>query len=171
MPVYFIREAPDGPVKIGHATNVARRLSSLQGGNPRRLEVIRVVAGGAHVERWLHKQFDAARIRLEWFSFVPDMLTIAPPAVAQAEAGPLTPAQCIVRRFGGLAPLSRALGHKHPTTVQGWLRSGWVPAKHVESIRAAAARLGIALKLEEFIYGTEAPGWLADTLAAESKAA
>lgn len=73
MPVYFI-QAESGPVKIGHATDVQRRLSHLQSGSHEALTVIHQYEGGYGHELALHKRFTDLRIRGEWFRFHSDML-------------------------------------------------------------------------------------------------
>jgi hydroxyethylthiazole kinase-like uncharacterized protein yjeF len=63
--------------------------------------------------------------------------------------------QKIVARFGGIRPMARALstatGRKvAPTTVQGWLDRGRVPATRQGDVLAAAAAAGIALTPADF---------------------
>lgn len=41
----------------------------------------------------------------------------------------------LVRRFGGLTAMARALGHAHPTTVQGWRERGAIPRWRIYEIR------------------------------------
>ena len=60
MKVYFIQAGENGPVKIGKAKNVERRLSNLQIGNHVQLKVILVFACDSqkeanHIERKFHK--------------------------------------------------------------------------------------------------------------------
>jgi hypothetical protein len=61
-----------------------------------------------------------------------------------------TQAKKIITKFGGVYPLARALGHKNPTTVQGWLSRGFVPPRQHERIWDAAKRDGIDLSLSDF---------------------
>lgn len=61
-----------------------------------------------------------------------------------------TQAQRIVAKFGGLTRLARALNHKHPTTVQGWLERGFVPAQRQQEVLDAAASAGIDLAPADF---------------------
>lgn len=64
----------------------------------------------------------------------------------------------IIEKFGGLTPLSRALGHKHVSTVQGWKDRGVIPARRQPEVLAAAERLGIAMSYRDFFETTgEAP--------------
>jgi len=41
----------------------------------------------------------------------------------------------LVRCFGGLTAMARALGHTHPTTVQGWKQRGAIPRWRIYEIR------------------------------------
>lgn len=61
------------------------------------------------------------------------------------------PAKHVVDLFGGIHPLSRALGHKNPTTVQGWFERGVIPARQMPKVLAAARREGIELTAEQLI--------------------
>ena len=65
--VYFIQMGPNGPIKIGSAVNVKRRLSVLQVGNPEPLRVIATLFGNVGFEKRLHRQFQIDKIREEWF--------------------------------------------------------------------------------------------------------
>ena len=65
-------------------------------------------------------------------------------------------AQRIIGKFGGVYPMARALGHRHPTTVQGWLSRGYVPPRQHNSIWEAAQREGVELKLSDFAAVNEA---------------
>jgi hypothetical protein len=66
-----------------------------------------------------------------------------------------TQARKIITKFGGVYPLARALGHKNPTTVQGWLTRGFVPPRQHERIWDAAKRDGIDLSLSDFAAVSE----------------
>lgn len=48
----------------------------------------------------------------------------------------------VLKRFGGLTALARALGHRNPTTVQGWKETGAIPPKHWPMIEKAAFERG-----------------------------
>lgn len=65
--VYCIGEKPGGPVKIGHAVDVALRLGQLQTGNHVELVILGTVPGGRAAEAATHSKFSALRIREEWF--------------------------------------------------------------------------------------------------------
>lgn len=72
MRLYFIREGEDGPIKIGIAESPERRRHGLQGGNPRRLHILKSLPAGhfgaaiATERRW-HRAFAAERLEGEWF--------------------------------------------------------------------------------------------------------
>ena len=51
----------------------------------------------------------------------------------------------IINAFGGITACSKALGHRNPTTVQGWKESGRIPPWRNHEIIAAAERDGIEL--------------------------
>lgn len=79
MPVYFIRSGDIGPVKIGWADDVERRRRTLQIANHSPLQVVRVIQCRRGTEQWLHRHYEAAQVRGEWFVFSSEMLTIEPP--------------------------------------------------------------------------------------------
>lgn len=70
--IYFIRAA-DGPVKIGHAYNIAKRMRDLQIASPGRLSVLAYFVAPALMERRLHKALADRRIGGEWFEFCPEI--------------------------------------------------------------------------------------------------
>lgn len=72
MPVYFFgeRENSCNPIKIGVAKNIGVRKRNLQTGNPLELVLLGWIEADDtfQLERHLHKRFDAARVRGEWFA-------------------------------------------------------------------------------------------------------
>ncbi len=56
----------------------------------------------------------------------------------------------IIERFGGLTGLSKALGHKNPTTVQGWRDRGTIPSRQQSHVLAAAVGKGIEIGPADF---------------------
>jgi hypothetical protein len=64
--VYFIRMGDDGPIKIGKAHDPAKRLFSLQTGNPLELKMLLLVRN-SELEPAFHEKFWDYRIRGEWF--------------------------------------------------------------------------------------------------------
>jgi len=69
----------------------------------------------------------------------------------------MTQAEHIISKFGGLTALAKALGHKHPSTVQGWKSRGFIPPRHYPAIRNAAERLGQELSANDFVQFEEQP--------------
>lgn len=55
----------------------------------------------------------------------------------------------VVDLFGGIRPMSRALGHKNPTTVQRWRREGSIPQWRNLEILLAARKKKIKLTKEQ----------------------
>lgn len=70
--VYFLQSSEPGePVKIGVAKNIAKRVKTLQTGSASPL-VLRAWMSGSHDdERRMHKKFERAHIRGEWFEPTP----------------------------------------------------------------------------------------------------
>lgn len=67
--VYFVQEENDGPIKIGWAANPIKRLSSMQSGNPRKLQLLGAIKTRRRsLERELHEKFSIDRLSGEWFS-------------------------------------------------------------------------------------------------------
>lgn len=80
MPVYMIQAGKDGPVKIGWSANVLKRHLAIQPTLPVETIVIRLIDSDRWVEHWLHQKFTHVRLLGEWFNFLPEMLTVDPPA-------------------------------------------------------------------------------------------
>lgn len=72
--VYFVQAGTDGPVKIGKANDVEKRIAELQTGCPHKLELLVTVecADALAKESEFHQQFASLRIdRSEWFRWSP----------------------------------------------------------------------------------------------------
>lgn len=74
--LYFIQVAGGGPVKIGISSDVRKRLDGLRTSCPYPLELRRTVRRMGLLERPLHAQLAAARLRGEWFEPTPDVLAV-----------------------------------------------------------------------------------------------
>lgn len=72
--VYLVRAGDAGPIKIGYATNFARRLKELQFFNHEPLTALAVIPGGRSQEHMLHERFAHLRIHGEWFRPGVDLL-------------------------------------------------------------------------------------------------
>jgi hypothetical protein len=62
----------------------------------------------------------------------------------------MTQAEHIIEIFGGKAAMAHALGHKHPTTVQGWQKRGFIPAKQQQAVLDLGRSLGLSIGPEDF---------------------
>jgi len=65
--VYFVQAEGGGPIKIGRATDVERRVADLQRYSPLPLHVLAVAEGGSALETRLHQRFANTRKHGEWF--------------------------------------------------------------------------------------------------------
>lgn len=72
--IYFIQAGEDGPIKIGRADNVARRLESLQTANHEQLRLLAAIRTTGIGEGWFHDRYRDAHIHGEWFRPVPKLL-------------------------------------------------------------------------------------------------
>lgn len=74
MPVYFIRQGNSGPIKIGRASEVKRRIGQLQTGNPTTLQLLGwlVASNDDAMEKQLHAHYSEYRVRGEWFDIDQD---------------------------------------------------------------------------------------------------
>jgi hypothetical protein len=68
----------------------------------------------------------------------------------------MTQAETIAQKFGGVAALARALGHRHPTTVQGWVTRGFIPARQQQAVLTAAQKNAVDVSPADFFPTTEA---------------
>jgi hypothetical protein len=71
--VYFIQSEDGGPVKIGHADDLAKRLSQLQTARADELVVLATVNGTLETEREMHRRFAHLRQKGEWFTPAEDL--------------------------------------------------------------------------------------------------
>lgn len=62
-----MQSGEEGPIKIGISNRPQRRAPELQTGNPHELPLRHVVPGDRAMENRLHRRFEPARIRGEWF--------------------------------------------------------------------------------------------------------
>jgi hypothetical protein len=66
--VYVVQAEGDPPIKVGRATDVRKRVASLQTGNPRPLQLLHVIPGAAELEWQLHYRIRDCRLIGEWFA-------------------------------------------------------------------------------------------------------
>lgn len=90
--IYFIQAGDGGPIKIGRATNVLDRMSSMQSDNHERLKLIGVTEGRRSRERELHARFRHLRMHGEWFRPEDDLVKYVQEVTAEwARSGQETP--------------------------------------------------------------------------------
>lgn len=65
--VYFIQGKCGGAIKVGYSVNPEGRLRELQTGYPDTLMILLMIPGTQSTERALHKEFEAAKLKGEWF--------------------------------------------------------------------------------------------------------
>jgi len=90
--LYFIQanhdEEDGGPVKIGCAVDIQRRINNLQTASPYKLSLVGVIMEGAGQERTLHRRFAHLHMRGEWFyageELVDFILALGKPSEAYA---------------------------------------------------------------------------------------
>lgn len=70
--VYFARSG--NKVKIGVATKVNGRISTIQSGSPAKIELLACIPGGVEMERKMHMRFAKLRIRGEWFRYKGELM-------------------------------------------------------------------------------------------------
>lgn len=68
----------------------------------------------------------------------------------------MTHVEIIIERFGGMTALARALGHKNPTTVQGWKVRGIIPARQQRELLDLAKRTSVPLEPADFFADSAA---------------
>jgi hypothetical protein len=61
-----------------------------------------------------------------------------------------TQADVIIELFGGVNAMSRILGHKHPTTVSGWKKRGYIPAQQQDLVLEVGRKNKIPVMPEHF---------------------
>lgn len=104
MPVYLIRQGVAGPVKIGVAHDVVKRLRQLQTNQPIPLRIVRLLEGGRSEESLLHERFAAQRLNGEWFNYVADM--------SNADLGLADLPIPLIKRNSGRGYPDNAYGHE-----------------------------------------------------------
>lgn len=71
--IYFIQEGDNGPIKIGKAVSVERRLKGLQTAHHKELSILQVIPGGAERESKIKKDLIKFKIKGEWFQPMPEV--------------------------------------------------------------------------------------------------
>ena len=135
--IYFVRAGENGPIKIGHANDVASRIATMQSGNHETLILVREIEGDTRTERALHKRFVDYHIAREWFHFCPGMLTVDGAELDRNARLNLHHAR-VVDDLGGAIALSGKIGVK-ADTIRRWRLNGKIPAEYWAAIQMASA--------------------------------
>ena len=151
MAVYFVQAGEAGPIKIGFARDVYRRLNKLRSDSPLPLVLLAMTPGDQLYERELHERFHAHRQHREWFGPAPELLDFIatlPKPERQSRSRPRkaferpTGRQWTIKEMaacaGSVVGLAKIVGRTH-STVCGW---AVVPSGHARAIHEA---LGIPL--------------------------
>ncbi|MBT8458082.1 MAG: GIY-YIG nuclease family protein, partial [Boseongicola sp.] len=86
--VYFM-QAGEGAIKIGVSDDVWARMASLQTAQPEELKLIACLYCAPHVERTLHRAFEAYSLRGEWFRPSDEIMHLVSLITAKDAAGAL----------------------------------------------------------------------------------
>lgn len=151
--IYFISAGPDGPIKIGYASNPKKRLASLQTAHHQELTLLRVIPGNTTAEGILHRRFKKDRLKGEWFKPSEDVLGFINSEgawgefVAENEGNwrsevPHPDAEHIIA-LGDTSHVAEQIGVS-PTAVSNWKRRG-VPWRMRPLIKDLARRKRLKL--------------------------
>lgn len=72
--IYFIQAVDGGPVKIGWAKNLDKRIAEIQRMSPSQLCILNTFDSSKEDERLLHKYFKCIRLYGEWFEPTDELL-------------------------------------------------------------------------------------------------
>lgn len=104
MPVYFVQAGADGPIKIGFATDVRRRLTNMQTASAAELRLLAAIEGDQDHEAALHARLAPLRVRGEWFRDDPVLRAVMadgrPVTLTAAPRAPLSKLDEYMERAG-----------------------------------------------------------------------
>ena len=69
----------------------------------------------------------------------------------------MSQADRIIGKFGGISAMARIMGHKNPSTVQGWAARGFIPPKQHQAVWDAAQEHGISIAIHDLAAVTPTP--------------
>jgi hypothetical protein len=82
--VYFVQRGADGPIKIGYAVKVGRRIDQLQTACAEPLRLLATLPALPMMERELHEKFSDLAIGGEWFRPAPPIFQFLAKRIANA---------------------------------------------------------------------------------------
>lgn len=127
--VYFVRAGDEGPVKIGVANDVEKRLKSISTYCPDEPIVVCTIPGDYELEQRLHRRLRRSRRRREWFNVSGDVATVMELAIA-----------------GDLAALEAVI-------EEGLLADAADDAARVELVPIIKAAMGVGIELVVARFG------------------
>jgi len=148
--VYFIQAETGGPIKIGTALDVSKRIAMLQTGNPEQLVVLHTFPGQRDLESALHATLREHRIRGEWFADCPEVRRVMQSTPIALKAPSLDTFSEIIRSLGGTTSVARALNNP-VSTVNTWSLRDSIPGWRFIAVVELAEKLGVPLTLERLI--------------------
>lgn len=137
--IYFVQQETAGPIKIGLAKDVLKRLDGLLNGSACDLHLRAVVPGDRAVERELHRRFSGHHVRGEWFNPHAEIL-------AFIEGVPKALLRDLKLRKRQRKPLTKAQAKKiWDDAGLGWREArsrlvGWSSARIAEELGPRTAR-------------------------------
>ena len=161
MPVYFIQAGDGGPIKIGFAKDVKRRLTKMQADNHERLRLRVVLEGDREEETRLHRQFYRCRLFGEWFHPSTNLLQYIKGKMPETILTVVTKTNSLpnnvselIDALGGTTAVAKIFGVL-PSAVSNWRAASYFPARlHYRISREAATR---GIELDEKLF-TEPEG-------------
>ena len=150
MPIYFIQAGDGGPVKIGVASDVQRRLSAFRTASAESLFLRALYEGDREAERRLHGRFANQRVAREWFAASVLAEEIDLPALPLPTKGKpaVTALDRAIKAAGSATRLAAILG-VHKSTISDW-KSGGVPAERAVQVERATGVPRALLRPDNF---------------------
>lgn len=163
MPVYMIRAGEKGPVKIGRAQDIRKRLTELQVFHWEKLRIMRAFTGGVAEEAMLHDLFYDLHLRGEWHHFSRAMLAdVGLPEIDLKAIGSAPQLrrrsrttedesiiQTAIKKAGSVKEFGKLIG-RTPQCISQWKQ---IPTEHV---RAVGRLLGLpACRIRPDVFDAE----------------
>lgn len=160
MPVYLLQcGEKNGPVKIGWASSVSKRIALFQTGHHETLTLLRTWPGGRPEEASLHRYFADLKLAREWYRYTDEMMVVdiahLPKVakrdlveqdfkrVANQEDGTVS---SIVDDLGGVSKAAQLIGVSRPT-IYDWKATNRIPGNRLRVMLDLGVALDVVLPL------------------------
>ena len=155
--IYFVQAGEEGPIKIGVAENVERRIAGLQVAHFVDLKLRLMLEGDDRHESYLHAKFEPYRMRGEWFKPVVQLLAFIESPEPFPKFSPLV-MDMIVFKLGDRQD-------KFLSSIEGYLNTAKVPAARFgmqavkdpnfvfELRKGRSPSLGVVERVNEYMAG------------------